>query len=582
MGVAQHNRRFGALHIGFLTIIGLIGWAATIALTLFPPAFLRPWELSWPLVVVGLLGALARLFAVRVFGRVRIAADTALYVASIFVFGVVPAAWLPLLILTFDAAMRQLLDAGRTAPTENPLRHKMASLIYNGALPALALLVSGIVFHVDSLYPLSDAILLWYVPLVSVTLLIVHYSFAGSQHWFFGEKDKYFSSFFVLVLPAESLLIPSALAMVLGYIHQGTGLFLLIGGTTLVFNILFRQAATARKKLRDRVEELSTLDEVGRTIAGTLDQALLLKKISAATLELVGSSSRFMLGLVDDENDGVNYQLFNKNGDRYRELRVNKGDGISGWVMDNRKPLRLGNVGRDYDHYAKNSDYYDSRFNSWLGVPLVIYDEVVGCISVQSEARHAYSSDHLRVLATIADQAAVALENARLYELATVDGLSGLLVRRYFDQRLREEWERAKRYDTEFCLAILDLDDFKVINDTYGHPTGDKALRAAATIIRENMRGVDLAARWGGEEFAFLLPRTPQEEGLVVAERIRTQIAALVIDSDNTQIRFTASFGMVSFPDPLAHSPEALLERADQALYLAKHKGKNRVELALQ
>ena len=119
----------------------------------------------------------------------------------------------------------------------------------------------------------------------------------------------------------------------------------------------------------------------------------------------------------------------------------------------------------------------------------------------------------------------MALENARLYELATVDGLTGLYVRRYFDSRLKEELERSRRFDTSFSVVLLDIDDFKKLNDTHGHVVGDRVLREVAQAVRSSMRGVDIAARYGGEEFAFILPRTAIVDAHAAAERIRQDVA---------------------------------------------------------
>jgi diguanylate cyclase (GGDEF)-like protein len=191
-----------------------------------------------------------------------------------------------------------------------------------------------------------------------------------------------------------------------------------------------------------------------------------------------------------------------------------------------------------------------------------------------------FGADHLRLLEAISGQAAVAIQNARLYELATVDGLTGLYVRRYFDARLKEELLRAHRFGAEFALIIMDLDGFKQLNDRYGHPIGDRVLREIAQVVRRNMRGIDIAARYGGEEFAFILPRTGLVDAHVVAERIRVDVADhRVVLSDQTVLRVTASFGVAGYPESGGGDAAAMVHRADVALYRAKATGKNRVEI---
>jgi diguanylate cyclase (GGDEF)-like protein len=256
------------------------------------------------------------------------------------------------------------------------------------------------------------------------------------------------------------------------------------------------------------------------------------------------------------------------------------GAGLPGYVMTNRKPLLIDDLHSEYGRYSSDGDYYDSRFCSWLGIPLMVYDEVVGVLSVQTTEQEAYTQDDLEVLTTIADQAAVALENARLYELATVDGLTGLFVRRYFDQRLVEEWERSSRYDNDMAVALFDLDNFKKLNDTYGHQTGDEVLRHAASIVRDNMRSFDIAARYGGEEFAFIFPRTDEADAQAVAERIRFDLESNPIQTPGGSIHVTASIGLAVANEADQGNPLELVARADVALYKAKELGRNQVVLA--
>jgi diguanylate cyclase (GGDEF)-like protein len=177
------------------------------------------------------------------------------------------------------------------------------------------------------------------------------------------------------------------------------------------------------------------------------------------------------------------------------------------------------------------------------------------------------------------------LQNAHLYELAMVDGLTGLFVRRYFDARIEEEIERSRRYGTPFSVIMLDVDDFKNLNDTYGHLVGDRVLRAIANVIKAQMRGVDTAARYGGEEMAVILPRTEMVGAYNLAERIREAIAELRITTDDDPPRalaVTASLGISAYPESKAQTGEDLVRRADRALYRAKKTGKNRVELFWQ
>jgi diguanylate cyclase (GGDEF)-like protein len=180
-------------------------------------------------------------------------------------------------------------------------------------------------------------------------------------------------------------------------------------------------------------------------------------------------------------------------------------------------------------------------------------------------------------------QAAIALENARLHGIvkrqAITDPLTGLANRRRFIEALEAELNRAERFETELAVVIADLDDFKNVNDSFGHEVGNDVLRAFADVITETLRDVDVAARLGGEEFAMLLPQTDLDGGLALAERIRAGFAAAMLTTpDGRSLRVTGSFGVAANP-PTA-TADGLLRSADGALYRAKAAGKDRVEPA--
>jgi diguanylate cyclase (GGDEF)-like protein len=203
-------------------------------------------------------------------------------------------------------------------------------------------------------------------------------------------------------------------------------------------------------------------------------------------------------------------------------------------------------------------------------------------IAVQSTHAAAFRKEHQTLLESLSLQIAAALQNAHLYELAMVDGLTGLFMRRYFDARIEEEIERSKRYKTPFSVVMMDVDDFKKLNDDHGHLIGDRVLRAIANVVKAQMRGVDTAARYGGEEIALILPRTEMVSAYNVGERIRAAVADIRVTTDSEPpkvLSITASFGVASYPESKAADGEDLVRRADRALYRAKKTGKNRVEL---
>jgi diguanylate cyclase (GGDEF)-like protein len=199
-----------------------------------------------------------------------------------------------------------------------------------------------------------------------------------------------------------------------------------------------------------------------------------------------------------------------------------------------------------------------------------------------SERLERLSSEDRLVLQAVASELVVAVENSQLYKLtkrlSITDELTGLYNYRFLLQRLDEEIERAKRYNRSLSLLMIDTDDFKRFNDTYGHIAGDQALADVGTALRSAVREIDVVCRYGGEEFAVVLPETDAEGAFVVAEKVREAVAAHSFSDGqgNRGVRVTVSIGLATFPSAAADREE-LLRQADDALYQAKHLGRDRV-----
>lgn len=218
---------------------------------------------------------------------------------------------------------------------------------------------------------------------------------------------------------------------------------------------------------------------------------------------------------------------------------------------------------------------------SLLAVPLKIGGQVVGMLATHSHTPEAYSADDQRLLEMLAAQAAIALDNARLFresqELASTDPLTHLYNRRQFFNLARTEYERSVRYDRPLCLLMIDLDHFKKFNDLYGHNIGDQVLAGLADIFRATLRKVDVVARYGGEEFVVLLPETDEVRAVDVSDRLRERIAATPIPTDKGELNVTVSIG-IGVHSPHSKRLETVIDWADKALYSAKSKGRNRVD----
>ena len=213
---------------------------------------------------------------------------------------------------------------------------------------------------------------------------------------------------------------------------------------------------------------------------------------------------------------------------------------------------------------------FDTGAEDYITKPFA-FEEVDARIRAMLRKRELY-------LALEAQNRDLSASNQHLEELLVLDEKTGLANYRQFHRKLREEWLRAERYRTPLSVVMLDLDDFKQLNDSLGHPAGDMALREVATLVAGGARVTDLAARYGGEEFSILLPHTDAPMAARVAERIVAAIRDHVFLSDERTVRLTASAGVATYPsEPTVNTPETLVQAADHALYRAKELGKDQV-----
>lgn len=210
---------------------------------------------------------------------------------------------------------------------------------------------------------------------------------------------------------------------------------------------------------------------------------------------------------------------------------------------------------------------------SFGAIPLLSENKFVGILTVEDMPREGF--DRLIIVAT---QFALEIKKVLLYEtveaLAITDSLTALYTRRYFFERLNEELNRSKKHGFKFAFLMIDIDDFKICNDTHGHLVGDVILKDISRVIKENIREIDLVARYGGEEFSLILPETDRHGAFFVAERIRKKIEENVFKAYDEKLKVTISTGIAVYPEDAADI-ENIIEKADKALYVAKSSGKN-------
>lgn len=334
----------------------------------------------------------------------------------------------------------------------------------------------------------------------------------------------------------------------------------------------------AMEQARRRAEEAETLRKAGAAVVETLD-------IREATSRILQQLAHVL------PYDSASVQLL-RNG----ELEIIGGEGFRAPVVGIRFPVPGDNpntvviqtrqpyiLHEAHKHFAAFNQPPHDHIRSWLGVPLLVRDQLIGLLAIDSVEPFHFTNANLELVSAFADQVAVAIENARLFEetrrLAVTDGLTGLYNRRHFMEIAKREFERARRYKRFLSAMIFDVDHFKKVNDTYGHAAGDEVLRALANLCRKEIREADPLSRYGGEEFAGLLVEINAETARQVAERLRQVVEKMTIPVDGNNLSITISIGIAE-QNQNTPDVESLLARADQAMYIAKHKGRNRVAVS--
>jgi len=215
---------------------------------------------------------------------------------------------------------------------------------------------------------------------------------------------------------------------------------------------------------------------------------------------------------------------------------------------------------------------------SRMSIPLISFGQTLGVLTLHSSSSDAFRDSELQPLESVADICANSIQNAhyieRVKQLAYLDGLTGIFNRRFFELRIIEEIDRARRYDTGMAVIMADIDQFKKLNDEFGHLLGDEVLRQVSSLFHQNLRKIDVVCRYGGEEFALLLTQTSARQATAVAEKLRKLVESWQFPGVPRTV--TISAGVAAFPDH-GTGRDDLIRAADNALYAAKQAGRNRV-----
>lgn len=266
----------------------------------------------------------------------------------------------------------------------------------------------------------------------------------------------------------------------------------------------------------------------------------------------------------------------------WQGLYFSANKGLVSMVVRNRHYLPVGGRLRDPQALVMTGEQDFSELQSLLVMPLIVQDRPIGTMIVGHRESEQFQAERREMLEVVANQVAVTVQNARLYaqmeNMAHFDALTGIANRRAFQNKLKETMARHKRSGRVFGLVITDIDHFKSVNDTYGHPVGDEVLREVGRLFREQLREIDVPARYGGEEFVLILEDTDLEGARHVANRLREAIAALRFETEKGVLQCTISMGIAMGPWD-SDEPQTLIDLADQALYYSKENGRNQVSV---
>lgn len=330
---------------------------------------------------------------------------------------------------------------------------------------------------------------------------------------------------------------------------------------------------------QDALQREQHLNEVVRIISGNLDIKEILQKVVDLTVSLLKADAG-MLGIISDDKKELEFR--NHVGLPVILLPLMplpRGEGVIWEVIEHHKGIL---VSEYKAHPLAKGALVDIGINEVICVPIMSGEECLGALSIYriKPNRH-FTVRDLALAETIGLQAGVTIKNASLFEnvqrLATTDSLTKLTNRRYFFELAKREVERTRRNGGTISCIMLDLDHFKRVNDTYGHPAGDQVLIAVAECCSNNIRAYDLLCRYGGEEFVVLLPEAGLKMARATAERLREEISRLNVIYEGEAITITTSLGLSCQDKGEEMTLETLLGRADQALYAAKTAGRNRV-----
>jgi diguanylate cyclase (GGDEF)-like protein len=332
-------------------------------------------------------------------------------------------------------------------------------------------------------------------------------------------------------------------------------------------------------RLPDPIEsnEVTVFHELGKALTSSLQLDQVLRTIMEKITEVLRPDTWSLL-LMDTNKKELYFQIATgKGSDALKDVRIKVGQGLAGWVAQSGKAVVVPDTSKDERFFAQVDEKTRTETRSIVAVPVRFRDQCLGVIELINcvGPEGVFSQRDLALLEALADYAAIAIENARhvqrIHELTITDDCTSLYNARHLNFMLDTEIYRSHRYAFEFSLIFIDLDHFKNINDTYGHLMGSKLLAEIGEAIKEKCRMIDMAFRYGGDEFVVLLPQTSKENAIGVARRLHKLIRDTVwLKEPGLSVNVTASVGVAAYPTDSRTKAE-LLHLADEAMYYVKN-----------
>jgi len=542
---------------------------------------------DWPsLVVFASLAFVSKFLSFRLMGVVTVSMDTAVYVAALLSLGTLPGAWTVFLSMYLKVVWDTLRREVIVGTERRPFLENLTAPLFQGGTGALVAVVAAHILPVKDFVSGDfdrDMHVLWVAPLLAAIFVVIQYNVVLYKYYLRGYAwDNLMRQVFLPGLVAELSVVP--LAMVMTVVYHGRGHLSIVFGflvaTYIIMNVVFKRLSDASARLKEKVDHLESLNELGRTICSSLQADSLVPALATQTLQVMNTADAVLVRVwnedVEQFEDHFEVRRNRSIDDAARESARRLAD-FAGYAQESfsAAPLAPGQEGT----HLQQVDGISLSGQSWLGTPVRDDNQVIGVLVAFAQRPGQFQDSDFGLLQMIGSQAAVALQNSRLYVMASIDGLTRLFVRRYFDRRLSEEVERTRRYGTSFSLLLLDFDDFKEINDTHGHAVGDLVLRKVADIVLAEVRAIDIPSRYGGDEFSVVLPEVNWRGALTLANRILYRTQRETVRAGEELVSFSISIGMASFPDHVNTDGAALLKAADRAMYQAKREGKGMIKV---